>query len=358
MPFTTDQLDRISAYVIPTHLKKKPIDQITKDMPLFKWLLAHKENWDGMGGYVTEPLRVTNDSNGQDYWAADQVTYNSRDPLKRTNWKWYNYHQGFGFDEDTLKANGITISDDSSTVASADEKRRLNNLYAESVESMRLGTQEDLDLRFHLDGSQSTKAGPGLDFLVSLTPNTGTAGGLNAANFPFWRNNTALDISVATPAAGRINAAMKKMWRANVLHGGRRPDGIFAGQRALERLEAENRAIHHVNVQASGRSATDFDGAVGDTRFNKVPVIHDPTFELLDQLYGPLSTPWTDRIYMLNSDTLRLRPLEGDWMRQRKPKRAYDRYVHYSAMTSKYALTVGQRNAQAVLSIDDSTIPA
>ena len=357
MSFTTDQLDRISAYVIPTHLKKKPIDQITKDRPLLKWLLEHKEEWDGMGGYVTEPLRVKNDGNGQDYWGADQVSYNSRDPLKRTNWKWANYHQGFGFDEDTLKANGITISDDSSAVASTDEKRRLNNLYAESVESMRLSTEEDLDLRMHLDGSQSPKAAPGLDFLVSLTPNVGTIGGLNAADFPFWRNNTALDIDVATPADGAINAALKRMWRANVLHGKKRPDGVFVGQRFIERLEAENRAIHHVNVQASGKSATNFDGAVGDTRFNALPVIHDPTFEELDTLFGPLATPWTDRAYLLNSETLRLRPLAGEWMRQRKPKRAYDRYVHYSANTTKYAFTVGQRNAQAVLSIDADTIP-
>lgn len=357
MSFTSDQLDRISAYVIPTHLKKKPIDQITKDMPLYKWLLSKKEEWDGMGGYITEPLRIKNDGNGQDYWAADQVSFNSRDPLRRTNWRWYNYHQGFGFDEDTLRANGIIIEDDSSAVASLDEKRRLNNLYAESVESMRLSTQEDLDIRFHLDGTQSAKVAPGLDALVSLTPAVGTVGGLNAANYPFWRNNAVLDIDVSTPANGAINAALKQAYRANVLYGGHKPDAIFAGQRALERLEAENRAIHHMNVQTSGRTATDMDGAVGDTRFNKILVQHDPTFEALDDLYGPLATPWTDRIYMLNSETLRLRPLSRDWMRQRKPKRTYDRYVHYSAMTSKYGLTVGQRNAQAVLSIDESTIP-
>lgn len=352
MGFTTAQLDRISAVMLPTHLKKKPIDQITRDLPLLTWLLAHKEEWDGAGGFVTEPLRISNDSNGQDYFGADQVSFNTRDPIRRTNWRWYNYFQGFGFDEDTLRAAGILISDDSSTVATLDEKRRLSNLYAESIESMRLGTQEDLDIRFHLDGSQSPKVGPGLDFLVSATPNVGTIGGLNAADFAFWRNNTALDIDVSTPADGQINAALKAMWRANTLYGGRRPNGIFCGKRFIEHLEAENRAIHHVNAQATGRSATNFDGAVGETSFNKVPVQWDPTFELIDELFGPFSTPWTDRCYMLNSDTLRLRPLSGDWMRQRKPKRTYDRFVHYSAMTSKYVVTCGQRNAQALLSID------
>lgn len=352
MAFTQAQLDRIGDFVIPFHLKKKPIDQVNSDKPFYDWMLKNAEEWSGAGGYITEPLRVSNDSNGQDYFGADQVSYNSRDPLKRTKWPWYNYHQGFGFDEDTLRAAGIFISDDSATTHSEDEKRTLSNLFGEAVESMRLGTQEDLDLRFHLNGAQSTKAAPGLDFLVSLTPNVGTVGGLNAANFEFWRNNTRLDIDVTTPGNGAINAAMKAMWRANTLYGGLAPNGIFAGQRFLEELEKENRAIHHANVQTTGRTGTNYDGGVASTFFNGVQVQWDPTFEKMDEMYGPLATPWTNRCYMLNSNTMRLRPLSKDWLRQRMPTRMYDRYVHYRAMTSKYAQTIGQRNANAVLSVD------
>lgn len=352
MPFTTAQLDAVSHYMLPTHLKKKPIDQITTDKPLFNALMRNKEEWSGAGGYLTEPLRITNESNGQDYFGADQVTYNTRDPIKRTNWKWYNYHQGFGFDEDTLRAAGIIIDDDSQQVVTLDEKNRLAHLYNEALESMRLGTQEDLDLRFHLDGTQSAKAAPGLDFLVSLNPTVGTVGGLDAGQFSFWRNNTNLDIDVTDPANGAINAAMKAMWRANTLYGGRAPNLILAGQKFLEELEKENRAIHHVNVNTSGRTGTDMDGAIATTRFNGVAVEWDPTFEKLDEMFGPLATPWTNRAYMLNLETLRLRPLSGDWMRGRKPRRLPDRYVHYRAITSKYGLTVGQRNAQAVLSVD------
>jgi hypothetical protein len=48
---------------------------------------------------------------------------------------------------------------------------------------------------------------------------------------------------------------------------------------------------------------------------------------------------------------LKLRPIKGHWMVNRKPPRVYDRYVHYFALTAKAALTTGKRNAHAVLTI-------
>src|SRR5690606_15475206 len=104
----------------------------------------------------------------------------------------------------------------------------------------------------------------------------------------------------------------------------------------LTALEKENRAISHLNV-TMGTSGTSYDGGVALTKFNGTPVVWDPTFERLDEEYGPLATPWTNRAYMLNSRTLRLRPISGAWMQLRKPKRMHDRYVHFNAMTSKYA---------------------
>jgi hypothetical protein len=94
------------------------------------------------------------------------------------------------------------------------------------------------------------------------------------------------------------------------------------------------------------------DGAVGTTNFGGVPVLWDPTFEILDAQVGSLATPWTKRAYMINTEALTLRPVKGFWMLNRKPPRVYDRYVHYWAMTSSYRLTTNRRNALAVLSID------
>lgn len=351
MAFTQAQLDRIGDYVIPHHIKKKPIDQITADKPFYNWLLQHKEDWSGAGGFLTEPLRLQTQGNGQWYFGADQVGYNSRDPAKRSHWSWYDYHQGFGFDEDTLKAAGITISDDSQSVVSEDEKQRLSDLYGEAIDDMRISTQEDLDIAFHLNGAQGAKVAPGLDFIVPLDPTTGVVGGFDSALIDAWRNNTFLDVDVSTPANGAINAAMQSASRANMRFGGQATTFIMAGEAALASLERENKVITHTNT-AMGASGTSYDGGVKRTSFGGVEVKHNPTFEKLDELYGPIATPWTNRIYMLTDNGVRLRPLKGDWMRIRKPGRMYDRYVHYRGMTNKYALTSGQRNANSVISLD------
>lgn len=352
MSFTEAQLARVGDYIIPHHLANEPVDQVNQARPLYNWFMRHAETWDGAGGYITENLYVDNESNGQDYFGADQVGYNTRDPVRQTNWRWYNYHQGFGFDEDTLRAAGIFIDDNSDGVVTVAEKRILANLFKQSLRAMKNGTEEDLDLRFHLDGTQSTKAAPGLDFLVSTDPDAGVIGGLSAVDYDYWRNNVFPDIDVTTPANGNINKAMKSAERANLLHGKKVTNAIFAGKAYIEALEAENRAIHHANVNTTGKTGTDYDGGVARTFFNGKEVIWDPTFEIMDALYGPLTVPWTNRAYMLNSESLRIRPLSKDWMRQRMPRRMHDRYVHYRAMTSKYSQTTNQRNANSVLWID------
>jgi hypothetical protein len=80
-----------------------------------------------------------------------------------------------------------------------------------------------------------------------------------------------------------------------------------------------------------------------------VPIVWDPTFEALDALLS--TTTQTKTAYFLNSRAIKLRPVKGEWMRDRKPERLPDRYVHYFAKTSKYGLTTDKRNALAVLSI-------
>ena len=204
---------------------------------------------------------------------------------------------------------------------------------------------------FLYDGSQSTKAVPGVGNIISLTPAVGTVGGIDAVTNPFWRNNTSLGIVHTTPSDGNINAALKAQWRANVKFGGTPPTRIFAGQAFIEALEQENRAISHLNVTMDNSgSGTKYDGGVANTKFNGVPVIWDPTFELVDAKYSP-ATPYTKRAYMVSDDSIKLRPVTGFWMLDRKPPRVYDRYVHYWARTASYRLTTSRRNANSVLSV-------
>src|SRR5690606_4460693 len=120
--------------------------------------------------------------------------------------------------------------------------------------TLKEGTQQDLAIEFLRDGTQSTKAVPGVSHIISTTPSSGTVGGISAAN-TYWQNNTSLNIVTTTPSDGNINAALKKMQRAVTRYGGKMPTRIFAGQGFIEKLEQENRAISHLNVTMNNSGA-------------------------------------------------------------------------------------------------------
>jgi len=351
MPFTPGQLDQIGYTSIENWARNTPpVDQVNYIHPWFAKLNASKQETVGGAEMFREQIYIDNDDNSQNYFGADPVGFNERDTTRQTSWAWYNKHTGFGLDEDTIRANGLIITDDRSSVASNAELVQLNNLLKTNYYSMEKGLQESLDIEFLLDGTLSTKSVPGLDHIVSTLPTVGTVGGLAASN-EYWQNNVTLGISTATPADGTINAALKDMTRSNSLYGGKMPDFAMAGRAFIEALEAENRKINTGYVTVGQRGGTSYDGGVKSTYFNGLEVIWNPTFDKIDETYGSVDVPWTKRCYLLNMDTIKLRPVSGYWMLTRSPKRMPDRYVHYWAQTCSYRLTCSQRNANAVLSI-------
>lgn len=351
MPFSQAQIDAAASAVLNANAKKKPIDQVNKERPFLEWLIANKKNTVGGLQFYTEPVRIGNDSNYQNYFGADQVSYNKKDTTRRTQWPWYDAHDGFTIDEDEASQFGIILTDDREAVASDAEQVMLFNLLEEKYETLRLGYQEQMDLEFHRDGTQNAKAAPGLDLLVSTTPTAGTVGGINAATSVYWRNYANMGISTAT--AGTLVAAMETAWRACITVGGRAPTKIFAGAAFIDAYAKDVRTQGNtqVVVTAPARGGVALDGSRSGVWFKNVEIEWDPTFETLDALLGAITYPWTKRCYFLNPDSIVLRPLSGRWMQNRSPSRIYDRYVHYRAITSAYRLTTGQRNSAAVISI-------
>ena len=351
MPFTPAQIAIGANYTLETFRKVDPIDQVNYAHETLRWLLANKENSIFGNGFYNEPVYISNDSNYQNYFGADQVTYNERDPVRWAKFTWYNNHEGFWFDEDRLASNGIILVEDGSeATASKAETQLLQNVLKTAYTSSKRGIQEGLALETLLDGTANARAVPGLDYLVSTTPAAGTPGGL-AASSAWWQNNVALGINSAT--AGVLIAAMDSVWDACTRYGGMTPDFIVAGQafRNAYRTQAGltiNRQIHDSGVQSGGVT---MDLAVTDVFYRGIKVIWDPTFEALDAKLGAITYPWTKRCYFLNSRTLKFRPVTGAWMTNRRPRRLPDRYVHYFANTSKYGFSINKRNANGLISI-------
>lgn len=346
MPFNSEQLAYGGRAAIDYFLKNDPIDQVNTERPLIKKLMEGKSEYAGGLQYVTEQLRYQNDSNFQSYFGSSQVTYNRKRTLQQAKYTWGAFHDGFGLDEDELAQNGITMTDDKNAVPTDAEKVQLTNLLKENAETLKLGFQENFDLMLHRDGSASATDIPGLDALIDLTPATGTVGTIDASTATWWRNHASLDIADAD-----LIDEMELAWRRCTRVGGSQPDFILVGSAFLDKYRQLAGETIQRQITVPGKGGVSLDVGTTKVYFKGVELIWDPVFEVLDTLDAPAQA-WEKRCYFINTRFIKLRPIKGHWMVNRKPPRVYDRYVHYFALTAKAAMTTGKRNAHAVLTID------
>lgn len=325
--------------------RKDPIDQISTNKPFTAWLIKNRVEVNFTGGVYREPVYVAHDSNYQNYWGADQVTYNDRNPARLTRFAPYAAHDGFWVTEHDLMANGIILTDDRESVASGAEREQLVDLLKLKHQALKAGFQEEFDVEMHLDGSANTRASPALAHIVSTAPTTGVVGGIDAATAPYWRNNVNLGIAPAN-----LVAEMEETWRACTLYGGQAPTQLFAGSAFIDAYRAQASDTINRQIVVNEKGGTGLDASISGVYFKGIPIQWDPTLDLLDQRLGVQTYPFSKRLYMLN-DSYRLRPQKGRWMIGRKPERMVDRYVHYRGLTSDYAVTTNKRNGLAVLSV-------
>lgn len=349
MPVSSAQLIAGANYQLMTNAKGDPVDQITAARPFMKWLVDHKVPTVFGNGIFNEKVRFSNDSNYQNYTGDQQVTYNRKDTARLAPFQHYEAHDGFTLNETELANNGVTMTDDNTSVMTEAEQIQIVSKLNEGYETLKEGFQVNWDLEVHQDGSQSTLAVPGLDLLVSTTPTTGTVGGIDAAASPYWRNNASMAINTGT--VGTLTQAMTAMWRACTRYGGMAPDAIFCGSAFYDAYRVEANATQVRQVVVNGRDGANASASTEDLYFKKTLVVWDPSFDALDTLLGVITYPWAKRCYFLQSKSLKLRPFKGRWMVSRKPSRVYDRYTHYFGLTADYGITISKRNNQAVLSI-------
>src|SRR5690606_29172976 len=321
----------------------EPIDQINLKHKTLEWLVKNKKESSYGNGSFKEPIYVANDSNAQNYFGADQVTYNERDPVRWTDFTWFNVHDGFWLDEDRLLAAGIHVSDDANASPTRVEVEALANLLEQNYRALKNGLQEHLAFETLRDGSQSTKATPGLAHLVATTP-TNVVGGIDSNTFAYWKNNTNTGITAAD-----VIEEMEETYKACMKYGGILPDFIPCGLAFYENYVAQAVTAVERHQAVVGRSGATMDPSIDAVNFHGIPLVWDPTFEALDALLS--TSTQTKTAYFLNRRALTLRPAKGEWMRTRKPERLPDRYVHYFGKTTKYGFTTNQRNSLAVLSI-------
>ncbi|TAK84372.1 MAG: phage major capsid protein [Betaproteobacteria bacterium] len=350
MPFTSQEITDAGKIGLDFYLKNEPIDQVAVERPLFKYLAGKKVSAPGAKQYIVEQLRVRYQSNFQWFNGSQVVTYNRRQSIEPAQYAWRSAHDGFSLDEDRLIQNGITVDDNGPGGNASDAERlQLTNLLKEQTEILKLGFQEKFSQAQHLDGTQSSDAITGVDALISLTPTTGTVGGIDRAGATnvYWRNYAQTGLTTTT-TTGNILDYMEIAWRACVRNGGK-PDFIEAGDDFID-------GFRNFMFKSFGRldyegvSERTIEGGTKMLTFHGVTIVWNPEFDDLDSLYAP-ATAWSKRCYMLNGRHVKLRPIEGQDMITRKPPRAYDKYEYYWGLTWRGAMTMNRSNAHAVVSI-------
>lgn len=354
MAWTTQQIQDASYTSLDFYTRNKPpVDQININHPLLSALEKSAMAFDGGKQYVVEQIRTTNADNSQWFGSDGQVGYNSRKTIKQANFLWSNVHSGALLTEEELLQNGISVTDDMKVTPTNAEIVQLTNLLKENDEVIDLGHNAFIDYQLHLDGTQSADAVPGLDLLVSTTPTTGTVGGIDrsvAAN-AYWRNNASTGISTAT--AGTLTEAMEVQWRNCTRYGGEQPNLILMGGKFYDayRNDAKLTVNRHINLGKSDSGAPDINAGVEGVYFKNLLCIWDPVLDQLEADFPGSTIDYDKRCYFLNTKRLKLRPAKGQWKQARRPPRVYDRYTHYRAMTSRFALSLSKPNGTAVLSI-------
>lgn len=348
MPFNAQQLALGANYQLDYFAKNKPVDQVNVDRPWLKKLIDTKKFAPAGNQFYVEQVYISNDANYQNYFGSQQVTYNERDGIRQARYAYYNFHDGFGLDEDRLAANGIAMTDDSNAVVSEAEKFQLSNLLETNYMQLREGVHDALHEELLRDGSTNANATPGLDALVSTTPNVGVVGGLDAATQLYWRNNTSLNIA-ATP--GVLTEQMERQWRACTRFGGSAPDYIMASGAFIDAYRVDAKSEVDRQIVVSQRGGVGLDASVSQVFFKGIPIVWNPVLDILDAKFGAPPIRFDRRCYFINTKHICLRPVTGHWMVNRRPERVYDRYVHYFGTTSKYRLTMVKRNSHSVLSI-------
>jgi hypothetical protein len=171
----------------------------------------------------------------------------------------------------------------------------------------------------------------GLQLLVADDPTTGTVGGINRANYTFWRNQL-YDFSVesVTPSATTIQGAMNTLYRRCQTQGGQLVDLITGGDTYFGYFEDSLQANQRFN-----------DGKLAQLGFDAYK------YKAADVVYD---TKCSDtRLYFLNTRFLSYKYIGESMMQVGAPTRPHNQGVTVVPMFSMGNLTITNARVHGVM---------
>ncbi|MEI6482973.1 MAG: phage major capsid protein [Betaproteobacteria bacterium] len=330
--------------LLPLYTRGDTLSQTMEDKPLLKFFEDNKKSFPGGNGYVSDPVQgayMSDSSTLAGYSQDDQLQFGQATNIQRTNFPWKEHNYGLIISWSELKADGITISD-SQKVTQHSEKELfvltdiLKNRMSDFMESYTRGKAR----LFFLDGSQDSKAMPGLKSILTDTPATGTTGGINRATYSWWQHRANLSLS-ASPANQTLCRFLQSELRQLKKYGGK-PDFAVCGSDFLNALETE--------VYAKGVLTQEGFANKGKTKFgmSEISLLGLGTF-VWDPMLDDLGE--SKRCYIIDSRRIKVRPMEDEDDKALTPERPYNYAVFLYNMTWTGVETATQLNSNGVYAI-------
>lgn len=193
-----------------------------------------------------------------------------------------------------LKQCAVAVSISGLETLQNSGKERMIDLLESRIKNAERTMMNNMSTDVYSDGTaDGGKQVGGLQLLVADDPTTGTAGGINRANYSFWRNQL-YDFSdeSATPSATTIQTAMNQLWLSCVRNSDR-PDLIVADDLYFR--------YYWESLQANQRFTSDDMAQAGfsSLKFMDADVVFDG---------GQDGSAPASHMYFLNTDYIHFRP--------------------------------------------------
>ena len=373
--FTPEALQGIIYAAYPAVLNKKAqIKADRKAMPFLAFLEKNEGNAAiagvtaaGING-PTIKYQLTSDLDIQGFERRDVLAFSEAPIEMDTVFPWSNVHMGQEFvHEDVEAATGITI------IPNQARSRKIGKVDSESAALIlvdywmaKLEAQDDkfdiaLDFTLLADNSANPKLPQGLDAYMTVPAATGlvTTGSLGTKT---RASSTVLqhyaEVGLTYGAAGTLRAGLTRARRQANLNlrgmdmGQGGVDFIMAGAGAIDRY-VSYATLNNIQVTTSLSDKKRMaDIGLPDTglSFEGIPIIHNPTFEALDAALAPAS-PWTRRMYLLNSKTWQMSYAPGKKKVMSFPQDPSDMRITRVSLDSKLVLIPKAINANSVITL-------
>ena len=363
---------------------KAPLKIDRRKMPWLSFLGKHIETAPlaGDGSGVIIKYKLT-DAGAFQFWERkDQLGFSEQDFLIDGRFPWSNIHYGVEVVHDDIEAMGYVVLPNQArgkNFAKPDpdsEPFRIINYMTEAVEAMMDKNDILTDQTFLTDNSSDPKAPQGLDAYLPIATTTGmdtttyagqsfgqylagNVGGRPRTAYPDLAHWVWYAASVG--AGGTLRTAMTRSRReAEIRSRGRSTKGIgyiMCGSYFMDKyvqFATQNNTNYTTAVTVLNQGGSNkLDIGVPDSgiHFEGIPVIHNPTFEILDSLNPTATVPWTKRAYFIDESAFCLAYAPGKRNYFSAPWDEGDVRVTRLSLDSKAVLLPKVLNSCAVISI-------